>query len=285
MVPYERWIVLSGIALFDLSFAAMLDLCGAIEPGAEHVGLLVLTLMSATTMWLALRSDVRGLSSVALAIPSSVAAAWCVAAAFAASGSMHFIHFAGMSSRGTDTEWIARLTWIGCAHGSIAGAVIALVMRARSNARRAIDGSDHACAWAFGSVALVGAMSVALVGITACAVTAIAEIALLRIAMRDVRRRDWAERVFTGDRFTLGPALEGVPLLTMTSGERAGVYPREPGLPYRGIDREPVLLVPFTKERAIGPLRLRAWSIVAVTSTATAIALVNALIAPDLQRV
>lgn len=180
----DALVVLFAVAALDALFATALRLGGPIEAAAGYAGIAAVTVMGAIAATLTIRSDARGAWALALAIPATVSASWCVGMCFALEGPMHFIRWAGLWTRGTDTAWLGRLTVIGLACGAAFGVVLALVMRA---------GRDRMLAWTFGATAIVGALSIPILGLTGAALASIAQLALAVVARRDVRAMQRAE--------------------------------------------------------------------------------------------
>jgi len=239
---------------------------------ARFIGAIALAGMASLASWLALQSRARTASALFFATAASVGGAWCAAAYFPTLGSMGFVKWCGLWTRGTDMAWLECFTWIGLAHGIFSGALLALVARAHAVAHETIDGRDRALALALAGLAFVAAASAASIGLAGCVIAACAEIGLFAVVLRDGARLRFAIAAFDPARFALGPPLPGAPRLTRKV--HAGVYRREPGRPYRGADRAPIALVPASVADAVKPLRARrnAAALAAVLASALAIA-------------
>lgn len=172
-------VVLFAVALLDVLFACAVKVLGPLEPDAFHAGLFGLTVMGAIASTLAVRSNARGGWVVALVVPATLAATWCVAMTFALTGSMHFIRWAGLWTRGTDMAWFTRLTLVGVFGGLVFGTVLALALRDR--------------AWTFATAALAGAVSIPVLGWSGMVLAAFAQVVLGIVALRDARAMRVAE--------------------------------------------------------------------------------------------
>ncbi len=198
----DALLVLFAVAALDALFATALRLGGPVEAAAAYAGIAAVTVMGAIAATLTVRSDARGAWALALAIPATVSASWCVGMCFALEGPMHFIRWAGLWTRGTDTAWLGRLTLIGLACGAAFGVVLALVMRARAR--------DRTLVWTFGATAIVAAISIPVLGLAGVTLASIAQIALAVVARRDVRAMRSAESEWHR-RMQLHDALSGWP--------------------------------------------------------------------------
>jgi hypothetical protein len=229
------FVVFYSVAALDVLFAAALRLGGPLESSALNVGLCVVTVFGAIGALLAVRSRARGPWVVAIIAPAAIAAAWSIGMCFALGGSMHFVRWAGLWTRGTDTAWLGRLTLIGGAIGIVFGIVLALGMRGR--------------AWTLGMAALVGACCIPILGIPGAVLAASAQLFLGAVALLDARDMRVAEAKWR----------HGSQLREVHDG------------PYRTTETEPLDRLRALFDDA----RIRAWGATTTMLLATAIAIVS----------
>lgn len=257
----DALVLVIGVACLDLPFAALMRAAAPDEALALLAGLIALTLAGAVAVGLALRARARGGWVIAIALPASLSASWCAAAAFALQGGMHFVRLWGVFARGTDPDWIKVLSVVALAHAAIVGPALALVLRARGQALDlpTRDGGQRIAGWAIGTTAFVASASTLALHEYGALVTAACAVALVVVAWRSARLEAWARALGTSGATFAGPIAEGVLPIAYGAPVERGAWERRAGGPYRanGEEAAPVALVSACADATVRPLRRR----------------------------
>lgn len=273
MTGADRLVVAVVGASVGVLVAGALRLFGELPAGSTAAGVVPAVALGALATRLAIGARARGAWAVATMAPGVVASAWCVAARLAGAGSMTFVRYAGLWTRGTDDAWLLRFTGIGAAAGLACGALLAAIMRARaaSAERPTLDAVERTLAWTFGAAATSSAVAAPFLGRSAGALAAAAALGLAAVAARDVARARWLRAAWASGNAALGPVVHGVLPVTGAS-VHAGLYDGAPGRPYRGAEATPITLVAATVGATARPLLVRAGTCAALSAGALAVA-------------